>query len=51
MVIDDGNIVGSAVGPYEYDTPLSVDADRMVIFVVALEFFQVIAFRQAEDPR
>lgn len=45
MVVDDLNVLGTAIAPYEAYPPLVVNADRMPSLTVALECFEPIAWR------
>lgn len=43
MIVDDFDVRCTRVGPDEADTPLRIDADRMLTFPIAGQFLQTIA--------
>ena len=49
VVIDDLDCGRAAIGPDEADAPLTIDADAVLTSPVALECFQTIARRNAQE--
>ncbi|MFQ3225144.1 MAG: hypothetical protein ACI8Z5_001400 [Lentimonas sp.] len=48
MVVNDFDIVGAAIFPFEADTPLFVNADAVLSSSVSFQCFEVIAWWDAE---
>jgi len=48
VIIHDFYIVGIAITPDKADAPLGVDADAVLPFPIAFEYFQVIARRRPQ---
>jgi len=48
VVIDDFDIPGVAVIPFEADSPLIIDSDAVLAFPVILQLLEAIAWRDSE---
>ncbi len=48
MVIDNFDIPGVAVLPFEADSPLIIDSDAVLAFPVILQLLEAIAWRDSE---
>ncbi len=51
MIIGNFHIEGMAITPHEADSPLVVDANRVLPFAITSQRFQMIAGRRSEDTQ
>ena len=51
MIIDDFHFVTIAVAPNKTDSPLIVDANRVLPFTIASQCFQLISRRRRQDAQ